>query len=92
MEILVGTNNIKSGGKYYRALVFKIHEDYNTGGMKRLGDIAVIRVAENISFNEKVQPIELYPNEVPGGVEASKSTLNHIESHWSMFIKFIFPF
>lgn len=71
MEILVGTNNLKSGGKYYRAEVFKIHEDYGKGGMKRLGDIAVIRIADKISFNEEVQPIELYRDEVPGGVEAS---------------------
>lgn len=72
MEILVGTNNLWSGGKYHRALVFKMHEDYGTGGMKRLGDIAVLRVAEKFSFNEEVQPIKLYPNEVPAGVEARK--------------------
>lgn len=77
MEILVGTNNINSGGTYYRAEVFKMHNDYGKGGMKRLGDIAVLRIAEKFSFDEKVQPIELYPNtapEVPGGVEASKYT------------------
>lgn len=74
MEILVGTTSLRSGGKYYRAEVFKVHEDYGKGGIKRLGDIAVLRVAEKIDFNDKVQPIKLNPDEVPGGVEASKYT------------------
>lgn len=74
MEILVGTNNLKSGGEYYQAEHLKIHSDYKSTGMKRLGDIALIRIMDKFNFNDKVQPIELYRDEVPAGVEACEYT------------------
>lgn len=67
MEILVGTNNLRSGGKYYKAEHFKVHHDYRRVGMKRVGDIAVLRIFDKFNFDEKVQPIELYSGDVPAG-------------------------
>ena len=76
MEILVGTNIIKNaekhGGKYYQAEHFKMHEDYNPTRLKRNGDIAVLRIIERFQFNERVQPIEMSPNDVPAGAQASE--------------------
>lgn len=63
VEILVGTNNIKTGGKYYAAEQLKLHEDFVN--LHRLYDMAVVRVTEKIEFNDKVQPIELSPDRVP---------------------------
>lgn len=68
IEILVGTNNLKSGGKYYHAEHFKIHEDYHKG--RHLNDIAVLRVIGKFEFDENVQPIELSREHVPEGAVA----------------------
>lgn len=68
MEILVGTNNLKSGGKYYQAEYLKMHEEYNFAA--RSGDIGVIRIMGKFKFDAKVQPIALSSEDVPDGVEA----------------------
>lgn len=73
MEILVGTNKIRNGdGKYHQAEHFKIHEEYTQSIMKRIGDVALLRIIGKFDFNEKVQPIELSPDEVPNGVVAGR--------------------
>lgn len=63
MEVLVGTNNIKNGGKCYAVKQIKLHDNYVN--LHRLYDIALVQVAEKIEFNDKVQPIELSPDKVP---------------------------
>lgn len=63
LRILVGTNDLKSGGQRYGVEKFIRHESYNTP--KFANDIAVFRVKGSIEFNEKVQPIELLKDEVP---------------------------
>lgn len=67
MDILVGTNNLKTGGEYYEVEYFKMHEDYNF--VKRSGDIGVIRIAGKFKFNDKVQPVRLSSVEVPEGIQ-----------------------
>lgn len=67
LRILVGTNDLKSGGKYYDVEKFVAHEKYDNP--QYAYDIAVIKVKGLIEFNEKVQPIKLSQKEVPDGVE-----------------------
>lgn len=65
IEILVGTNDLTSGGKYYKVAKLTAHESYNNPRLAY--DIAVIELQDKIEFNEKVQPIELSKGEVPDG-------------------------
>lgn len=73
IRVLVGTNNLRSGGTTYKALKSIIHEKYNKP--KRLAnDIALLQV-ENIQFNDKVQPIKYSEDFVNAGA-------NLITSGW----------
>lgn len=63
MQILVGTNDLGKGGKYYKVEKLIAHENYNNPSFAY--DIAVIRIQGKIEFNERVQPIEYSPDEVP---------------------------
>lgn len=56
ITILVGTNDLKSGGKYYKAKKAIPHEKYHFPLFGN--DIALIQVDQEIEFNEKVQPIK----------------------------------
>lgn len=64
LEVLVGTNQWRFGGKRYKLDVTIIHEQYGWPG-KDSNDIALIRVKEQFEFNEKVQPIKYSREEVP---------------------------
>lgn len=57
MKIVVGTNDLKSGGTQYKVDSFIPHEKYDMPQFAN--DIALIRVQDEIQFNDKVQPIEL---------------------------------
>lgn len=67
LQVLVGTNDLAKGGRYYKVANFTTHEHYDDPRFAY--DIAVIKLQEKIEFNEKVQPIELQREEVPDGVE-----------------------
>lgn len=67
VEILVGTNDLKNGGTYYKVEKFIAHNEYNRPQFAN--DIAVIKLQNTIQFNEKVKPIELMRDEVPDGAE-----------------------
>lgn len=67
LDILVGTNDLKNGGTYYRVDEFYAHENHNEP--MYANDIAVIRVKETIEFNDRVQPIEPSSEEVPNNAE-----------------------
>lgn len=67
LEILVGTNDLKNGGTYYKVERYVTHEEYR----RFANDIAVIRVQGKIEFNSRVQAIELSSDEVPDGEEVT---------------------
>lgn len=67
LKVLVGTNDLLKGGKYYNVTKLTPHENYNSPRFAY--DIAVIKLQEKIEFNEKVQPIELSNEEVPDGAQ-----------------------
>lgn len=56
LEVLVGTNDLNSGGTYYRVQKFYTHEGYNRP--RFANDVAVIRVEGTIEFNDRIKPIE----------------------------------
>lgn len=66
-QILVGTNDLGKGGTYYKVEKLIAHADYNNPQFAY--DIAVIRIRGKIEFNEKVQPIEYSPDEVPDNAD-----------------------
>lgn len=65
VRVLVGTNDLKSGGTTYKALKSIIHKNYNRP-IRLAKDIALIQV-ETIQFNDKVQPIKYSSNSVKAG-------------------------
>lgn len=65
MEILVGTDNLKSGGKYYPVGRLFKHDDYDKDLHRN--DLTVIRMQEKFEFGDHVQPIELSSKEAPDG-------------------------
>ncbi|OXU29928.1 hypothetical protein TSAR_004391 [Trichomalopsis sarcophagae] len=65
-EVIVyaGTNKLNDGmPQIYQAEYLTYHKDYNTS--RKLNDIGLIRVAKDIEFNEKVQPIALTSKDIP---------------------------
>lgn len=65
LQVLVGTNDLQSGGTYYQVEKFITHERHNRP--RFANDIAVIRVQETIEFNDRVQPIAPSKEEVEEG-------------------------
>lgn len=65
MEIYVGSNDLRSGGKYYKVKKYIAHDRFNQPYFAN--DIAVIRVRGSITFTDKVQRIEYSSEEVPDG-------------------------
>lgn len=73
MGVLVGTDKLKRGGRFFKAKDFFVHDDYKPERkMRRAGDIAVILIVGNFHFDDKVQPIELSPIEANNGDDASE--------------------
>lgn len=64
-EILVGTNDLYSGGKRYKVKQVIPHERYNEPSFAN--DIGVVRIDGKIEFNEKVQPIKYSKRVVESG-------------------------
>lgn len=63
---MVGTNDLKSGGTYYKAADLITHEGYDLPPFAN--DIGVVRVQGEIEFSRKVQPIKFTSKKVDGGV------------------------
>lgn len=54
---MVGTNDLKEGGVRYSVDAIIVHSNYDAGRI--INDISVVKVTGEISFNDKVQPIQL---------------------------------
>lgn len=65
MKVLVGTNDLTSGGQRYKIKEMIRHEQYNQPSFAN--DIGLIRIDGRIEFNEKVQPIKYSDKFVEGG-------------------------
>lgn len=57
IQVLVGTNNLKSGGQKYGINLIISHENYNQ--TNRANDIAMVKVSGPIAFNANVHAIKL---------------------------------
>lgn len=63
IEVLVGTNDLTTGGQYYKVQNFVMHENYNEKWHQN--DIAVVKIDDQFEFNDKVQPIAYTSDEIP---------------------------
>lgn len=62
LEILVGTNDLKTGGTRYKVSALYHHSRYDQP--RFANDIGLIRINGTINFTTSVQPIEYSPKEV----------------------------
>lgn len=63
MEVLVGTNDLRSNGMRYKVKNYILHQNYSA--LYKQNDIAVAKIEGKFEFNDRVQPIEFSPEEVP---------------------------
>lgn len=77
LDILVGTNDVKNGGTYYRVDEFYTHEDFNHP--MYANDIAVIRINRTFEFNDRVRPIAPAFNEANDGEEVTLTGWGNLE-------------
>ncbi|XP_026462553.1 chymotrypsin-2-like isoform X2 [Ctenocephalides felis] len=69
VKVVVGTNHLfEEDGQAYFAEEIIPHENYTATGIHD-HDIALIKVSENIVFNDKVQPIKPLKDYIKGGEE-----------------------
>lgn len=67
IKILVGTNDLKNGGKQYPVSKLIPHEEYNKPSFAN--DVGLILIDGEIEFNEKVQPIKYSNKFVKAGTK-----------------------
>ena len=60
---MVGTNDLRKGGTYYKVEELIAHSNYNNPQFAF--DIALIRIKGKIEFNDRVKSIEYSAEEVP---------------------------
>lgn len=65
LKILVGTNDLKTGGTLYNVSKLIAHERYNQPHFAH--DIGLILIDGTIEFNDKVKPIKYSNKVVPDG-------------------------
>lgn len=81
---MVGTNDLKNGGTYYKVEDFLVHDDHNNPMYAY--DIALIRVQGTIEFNDRVQPIELSTEEIEDGEAVTLTGWGYIDVKVSFVI------
>lgn len=67
VKVLAGTNDLESGGTYYRVEKLIKHPKYNNDAIINPNDIGLIKIDGKIAFNDNVQPIDLAVQNVPVG-------------------------
>uniref|UniRef100_A0A182JP57 Apyrase n=1 Tax=Anopheles christyi TaxID=43041 RepID=A0A182JP57_9DIPT len=63
MQVLVGTNDLRSGGQRYTVEKFFVHSRFNMPAFHN--DIALVKLISSIQFNDPVQPIAYSERELP---------------------------
>ncbi|XP_050663910.1 chymotrypsin-2-like [Leptidea sinapis] len=67
ITVVVGTNSLKKGGVQYSVEKIIVHKEYDSGLI--MNDISILKVSEDIEFNEIVQPIELPEEDTDPGAD-----------------------
>lgn len=84
INVMVGTNDLKCGGRFYEVERLIPHELFDTP--KRANDIALVKVMGTIEFGENVKPIELEENEVPDGTEVGVTGWGRLQVSQQFFL------
>ncbi|XP_013144235.1 PREDICTED: chymotrypsin-2-like [Papilio polytes] len=64
MIVVVGTNSLLAGGDHYNVEKIIVHEQYN--GNLIYNDVSVVKVANDIEFGDRVQPIHIADSDTRG--------------------------
>jgi Trypsin len=89
LKILVGTNDLKSGGKQYPVSKLIAHEDYNQPHFAN--DVGLILIDGEIEYNEKVQPIKYSNKFVKAGTKLRVTGWGRLSvSNFSTLLKILF--
>ncbi|XP_075990990.1 chymotrypsin-2-like [Anticarsia gemmatalis] len=67
MKVVVGTNSLFVGGDKYSVEKIIVHADYD--GSAIVNDVSLIKLKNDIQFNDRVQPISLPDSDTEGGKE-----------------------
>lgn len=67
MIVVVGTNSLLAGGDHYNVEKIIVHEQYN--GNLIYNDVSVVKVANDIEFGDRVQPIHIADSDTSAGAE-----------------------
>ncbi|XP_047526033.1 chymotrypsin-2-like [Pieris napi] len=67
LSIVVGSHQIKTGGQRYKIKKLVPHEQFSKATWKN--DVGVVQVEGNIKFNDNVQPIELFKQDIYVGTK-----------------------
>lgn len=65
LEILVGTNDLRNGGTYYKTEKIIQHEKYNQPQFAN--DVGLVRIKGTLELSDKVRAIKFSDEEVPDG-------------------------
>lgn len=92
LEVVVGTNCV-DGGKRYAVEKYIIHPKYDSNVLAHGSDIALVKLKDDIEFNDEVQPIPYSSDEFTEDVEALVVGWNRFIVSHSLFVcQYIFQF
>nr|AAD21825.1 chymotrypsin-like serine protease [Ctenocephalides felis] len=66
-SVYVGSNHLDRKGRYYDVERYIIHEKYIGELNNFYADIGLIKLDEDLEFNDKVKPIKIHENTIQGG-------------------------
>ncbi|KAJ0180958.1 hypothetical protein K1T71_003043 [Dendrolimus kikuchii] len=67
MKVVIGTNSLNSGGEHLDVEKIIIHDNYNSNLITN--DVSLVKVASDIEFNDRVQPIKLPEENTDAGAD-----------------------
>nr|AAD21828.1 chymotrypsin-like serine protease [Ctenocephalides felis] len=72
-SVYMGSNLLDRKGRYYDVERFVMHHNYTGKIVANVADIGLIKLAEDIKFSDKVQPVKIHQTQIKGG-EICKAT------------------